>query len=281
MGSDLQVWASVGHGQVSGEFSFHYIRIVKSSRKIKWYNSRRFYIIVNMMDSSVENKLIFLFVKGCLRSDPLRDQYANWTEKHFIAEGWMRRRSISFGSLTIFTTLQPRFDWRGNKTFVSQPPRLYAVDLTCLGETRFIRWKDWRRGGKCSAIMCFLVIAPPFVMEMEFCNDSHENTLTFHHVLQIQFDKMLRKASSENKPEKKNPLWERCWPCSPKRTWQREQHRLIQCFAWVMNPGERLFNNSHKITMEAKWTYSPVEPLIYLFTRHADPSLKKSSVVGQ
>lgn len=84
------------------------------------------------------------------------------------------------------------------------------------------------------------------------------------------------KASSENKPVK-SPLWERRWPCSPNRTWQRARRsarRLIQCFSRVMKPGEYLFNNSRKITMEAKWTYSPVEPLIYLFFRHKDLSPK-------
>lgn len=30
-------------------------------------------------------------------------------------------------------------------------------------------------------------------MEMEFCNDSHENTLTFHHVPEIQLDEMVPK----------------------------------------------------------------------------------------
>lgn len=39
-----------------------------------------------------------------------------------------------------------------------------------------------------------LVIAPPFpLMEMEVCNDSHEDTLTFHRIPQIQSDEMLRK----------------------------------------------------------------------------------------
>lgn len=37
------------------------------------------------------------------------------------------------------------------------------------------------------------VIAPTFLMEMEFCNDLHENTLTFHHIPEIQLDEMLRK----------------------------------------------------------------------------------------
>lgn len=30
--------------------------------------------------------------------------------------------------------------------------------------------------------------------------------------------------------------------------------------------------------MESKWTYSPIEPLIYLFIRHEEPSLKISRV---
>lgn len=31
--------------------------------------------------------------------------------------------------------------------------------------------------------------------------------------------------------------------------------------------------------MESKWTYSPIEPLIYLFIRHEEPSLTISRVV--
>lgn len=30
--------------------------------------------------------------------------------------------------------------------------------------------------------------------------------------------------------------------------------------------------------MESKWTYSPIEPLIYLFIRHEEPSVKMSRV---